>query len=138
MKLTAIVLIFFFAFTSCSEQEYEQHIYAVSISNEPNKLQEYLAYHAAVWPEVEAGFKLAGYKEINMFRFEQFIVMQIKVPVGANLSEMSKKAADSHPRCAEWNKLMDTYQIGIPGTSNGQKWVELKEFYSFKSFYTGS
>jgi L-rhamnose mutarotase len=132
MKLSSILLILVLAVASCREQAYEEHIYAVSISTEPNKLQEYLAYHDSIWPEVEAGFKLAGYKEINMFRFEQFIVMQIKVPAGANLSEMSKNAADSHPRCAEWNQLMDTYQIGLPGTSNGQKWVELNEFYSFK------
>ena len=131
MKLFYIALITVFVLASCTQQQYEEHMYAVTISHEPDKLKEYLEYHASVWPEVEAGFKLAGYKEINMFRFKQFIVMQIKVPAGSDLSEMSRKAAESHPRCAEWNKRMDSYQIGLPGTSNGQKWVELDEFYSF-------
>lgn len=119
---------------SCGRPNFEQHVFAVAITPENGQLQEYLEHHAAIWPEVEKGFKIAGYKEIRLLRFDHFIVMTVTVPVGADLDEMSKKAAASSPKCAEWNSLMDQYQVGIPGTKAAQKWVELEEFYRFSNY----
>ncbi len=126
LLLTSVVL-----FSSCQPAAVDQYVFAVSISPETGKLEEYLRYHDNIWPEVEAGFKKAGYNEIKLFRYHHLIVMTIKVPKGANLDEMSRSAESGNPRCAEWNRLMDTYQIGVPGTSSGEKWVKMDEFYSF-------
>jgi L-rhamnose mutarotase len=59
--------------------------------------------------------------------------MTIKVPENADLNKMGKLAESYSPRCAEWNKLMNTYQRGVKGTSPGQTWVETVPFYEFKN-----
>ncbi|MGZ3756752.1 MAG: L-rhamnose mutarotase [Mucilaginibacter sp.] len=110
-----------------------EKVFAVNIEPTPQKLQEYLKYHSHVWPEVEAGFKKAGYKKITLYRFNYLIVMTITVPQNADLDKMGKLAESYSPKCAEWNKLMQGYQAGIPGTKPGQTWVGMEPFYSFEN-----
>jgi L-rhamnose mutarotase len=125
--------------TGCTEnnvkikpaQQFEERVFVVNIVPDSARLKEYLDYHKNIWPEVEAGFKKAGYQKIILYRYGRLLVMTITVPSGADLSAMGKLAESYDPRCAEWNKLMDTYQEGIEGTPRGQTWVEAKPFYRF-------
>lgn len=114
------------------EPEFVEKVFVVNTVDNDKKLNEYLEYHKQIWPEVEAGFKKAGYKSITLYRFNDLIVMRITVPENADLNEMGKLAESYSPRCVEWNKLMNTYQKGVNGTAEGQKWVEVTPFYKFK------
>jgi len=114
-----------------TQQQLAEKVFVVNIIADSSKMNEYLAYHKQVWPEVEAGFKKAGYKKISMYRFDHLLVMNITVPADADLNEMGKVAESYSPRCAEWNKMMSQYQVGVTGTAAGQTWVEAKPFYSF-------
>lgn len=114
-----------------NQEQLEDKVFVVNIVHDSLKLKEYLNYHKQVWPQVEAGFKKAGYKKIVLYRYDYLLVMKITVPVGADLGEMGKLAEASDPRCAEWNKLMNTYQQGVQGTLPGQTWVEATAFYQF-------
>lgn len=115
------------------EQQLEEKVFVVNIVHDSLKLKEYLDYHKQVWPQVEAGFKKAGYKKIVLYRYGYLLVMKITVPAGADLGEMGKLAEASDPRCAEWNKLMNNYQQGVEGTAAGETWVEAKPFYQFQN-----
>lgn len=117
---------------SCKNMKTEEKVFVVNIVPEQTKLQEYLRYHQQVWPEVEAGFRKAGYQEITLYRYQYLVVMKIVVPVGADLQQMGKTAEGYSPRCAEWNRLMSGYQAGVPGTAQGETWVEAKPFYEFR------
>ena len=114
-----------------SPQQLEEKVFVVNILPDSSRLKEYLDYHKKVWPEVEAGFRKAGYQKIILYRYGYLLVMTIAVPRGADLSEMGKVAESHDPRCAEWNKIMNAYQKGVEGTSPGQTWVEAKPFYIF-------
>ena len=118
-----------------AQQQLEEKVFVVNLVPDSLKLKEYLDYHKKVWPQVEAGFKKAGYKKIVLYRYGYLLVMKITVPVGADLGAMGKLAESSDPRCAEWNKLMNTYQTGVEGTSPGQTWVEAEPFYQFDNQY---
>lgn len=95
------------------------------------KVSQYLAFHRKVWPEVEAGFRKAGYKNIRLYRFNRTLVMIVTVAADADLDAMGRAAESYSPRCKEWNKMMDAYQVGVPGTAPGQKWVEAKLYYQY-------
>jgi L-rhamnose mutarotase len=111
----------------------EEKVFVVNIVHDSLKLKEYLAYHEHIWPEVEAGFKKAGYQKIGLYRYNYLLVMAITVPAGADLNEMGKLAESYSPRCSEWNRMMNGYQQGVEGTSAGQTWVEAKSFYQFSN-----
>ena len=108
-----------------------EKVFVVNIVPDGQKLQEYLHYHEHVWPEVEAGFRKAGYRKISLYRYNYLLVMTIVVPEGADLGQMGKAAESYDPRCAEWNRIMNGYQAGVPGTGPGQTWVEATPFYQF-------
>lgn len=115
------------------ETDFEEHAFAVRLVEDSSMVEKYLNYHKNVWPEVEAGFKKAGYDNIQLYRFENYITMIVKVPKGSDLGQMGQISNDSHPRVAEWNKLMDGFQKGLPGTLEGQTWVEMDKYYEYKN-----
>lgn len=130
LLMVAVVII-----TACNarqkEEKLEDHVFVVNIVPDPQKLKAYLDYHQHIWPEVEAGFKKAGYRKITLYRYDHLLVMSITVPAGADLGQMGKTAESYDKRCAEWNRLMDGYQTGVPGAGQQEKWVEAKPFYHF-------
>lgn len=114
------------------ETEYVEHVFAVQLLEDSSMIGQYLEYHENIWPEVETGFRKAGYGNIRLYRFENFVTMIVQVPEGSDLGLMGQISNDSHPRAAEWNRLMEGFQKGLPGTIDGQTWVELKKFYEFE------
>jgi L-rhamnose mutarotase len=138
--LQLTLIIFACSFVMCrptnsdhKEAEFVEKVFVVNTVDNNKKLNEYLEYHKQVWPEVEAGFKKAGYQNIKLYRFNDLIVMTISVPKNADLKEMGRLAESYSPRCTEWNKLMNNYQKGVNGTAEGQKWVEATPFYKFNN-----
>lgn len=129
--LPVAMLIFTACSTSQKDTALQEHVFVVNIVHDPQKLKAYLDYHQHIWPEVEAGFKKAGYRKITLYRYNYLLVMTIAVPAGADLGQMGKTAELYDKRCAEWNRLMDGYQTGVPGAGEHEKWVEATPFYQF-------
>ncbi|HWV64195.1 L-rhamnose mutarotase [Chitinophaga sp.] len=129
--LPVAILIFSACNTPRKETALQEHVFVVNIVKDPQKLKAYLDYHQHIWPEVEAGFKKAGYRKITLYRYNYLLVMTIAVPAGADLGQMGKTAEAYDKRCAEWNRLMDGYQEGVPGAGEHEKWVETTPFYQF-------
>ena len=127
-----------FIIASCKEkkakvEETETLVFVVDLINNEQKINEYVALHHKVWPEVEAGFRKAGYKKIELYRFNRSLVMTVIIPKNANIDSIGKIAESYDPKCKEWNQMMDHYQVGVAGTCEGQKWVQAKRIYSFKN-----
>jgi len=112
-------------------EETKDLVFMVNLVNDEQKVKEYLAYHQKVWPEVEAGFRKAGYKKINIYRFNRSLVMIVTIPKNADINKMGQLAEAYDKKCKEWNQRMDPYQVGVAGTSKGQKWVKTELLYSF-------
>jgi L-rhamnose mutarotase len=135
-KLSSLLLAISVTCLACRQSQsatgkLTEKVFVVNIIDGEKPLQEYLNYHAHVWPEVEAGFKKAGYKNISLYRYDHLLVMTVTIPENADLNAMGKVAESYSPKCAEWNKIMSAYQTGVPGTKPGQTWAEAKPFYSF-------
>jgi L-rhamnose mutarotase len=112
-------------------------VMVVNLVDDSLKARQYLSYHQKVWPEVEAGFRKAGYKNIRFYRCNRTMVMIVTVPADADLAEMGRIAESYDPKCREWNRMMEAYQVGVPGTQPGQKWAQADLYYQFKADTTG-
>jgi len=116
-----------------TEQENEEYVFGVRLIDDGEMVQKYLEYHQNVWPEVEKGFEEAGYKQIRLYRYGNYVTMILKVPKGADLAKMGEISKNSDPKVEEWQNLMDDFQRGLPGVEEDQKWVMLEKIYEFKS-----
>ena len=113
------------------QEKITEKVFVVKIVPNADSLQQYLTYHKKVWPQVEESFKKAGYRKIALYQFQHLVVMTIQVPEGADMDKMGKIAESYDPRCADWNRLMSSYQVGVDGTQPGVKWVEAQPIYTF-------
>ena len=109
----------------------EEHVFAVRLVEDDFERERYLAYHADIWPEVEQAFAIAGYEHIRLYYHSGLVVMIVTVPAGSDLGVMGQTAEASHPRVAEWNRLMDGFQRSLRGVS-GETWLPLEHFYEFR------
>ena len=121
-------------FNGCKEkaQQFDEYVYATQLVDDTGKIEEYLEYHKEVWPEVEEGFRKAGYHSIKLYRFNNHLMMRIEVPKGSDLEEMGATKELHTDRVKEWNTLMSSYQRGLPGTAEDTTWVPMQQFYEFK------
>lgn len=128
--LFAVVLL-----ASCKQpvsQATRDVVMVANLVDDSLKVDQYLAYHQKVWPEVEAGFRKAGYRNIRLYRFNRTLVMIVTIPADADLGMMGRVAEGYDPKCREWNSVMDGFQVGVPGTLPGQKWVQADLYYQYK------
>jgi L-rhamnose mutarotase len=93
----------------------------------PGKLEEYEAYHAAVWPEVLDTIRNCNIHNYSIFHhdgylFSYFEYLGIDFP-----ADMAKMAAD--PKTQEWWKIMDPLQEPLPTRQPGEWWVDMKEVF---------
>lgn len=112
---------------------FEEFVFGVRLVEDSSMIEKYLDYHENIWPEVEQGFRKAGYKNIRLYNYGNYITMVVKVPNGSDLNEMGVVSNNSYPRVKEWNTLMNRFQKGFPGVEVGKTWIEMDKIYEFSN-----
>lgn len=79
------------------------------------------------WPEVAAGFCNAGFEEVLVYRNGRQLMLYISFPKGQDFKTIDPLTTKDNPRVVEWNKLMSSYQEGIPGTQKNETWIFYKQ-----------
>lgn len=100
----------------------------LDVKNEAGAIGEYEKWHAAgaVWPEVTAHIRASGVLDMEIWRFADRLVMIIE-------------ASDDYPRDvpepainAEWERLMEQYQLALPDAPANEKWAGAARIFSLK------
>ncbi|MGC6431394.1 MAG: sodium:solute symporter family transporter [Jejuia sp.] len=103
----------------------KQYLLSVNLVSDVKKQKEYLEYHKTQkekWPELTQGFCKEGFHSLEMLKSGRQIMLIIGIPEKMDLGNMSEKN-EKNPRVKDWNDLMGTFQEGLPGTSQTEKWV---------------
>ncbi len=108
-----------------------RYVLALDLVDQPNLIEEYEAYHRAIWPEIEESILGAGVHQMAIYRFGNRLMMLMDV--GNDFSFERKAAADaSNERVQEWEKLMWKYQMALPGAKPGEKWVLMDKIFELR------
>ncbi len=109
----------------------KQYHLTLDLVDDPALIEEYEAWHRAVWPEVQESILSAGINRLSIYRSGNRLVMYMET--SDTFSFDQKAAADAlNPRVQEWETLMWKYQQRVPWAAPGQKWVLMQEIYSLK------
>ncbi len=54
-------------------------------------------------------------------------MLYISFPKGQDFKTIDLLTTKHNPRVVEWNKLMSSYQEGIPGTRKNETWIFYKQ-----------
>ncbi|MFC6099369.1 L-rhamnose mutarotase [Olivibacter domesticus] len=109
-----------------SSEETDHILLSANLVKNEELQQEYLIYHKdqfEQWPEVSQGFCKAQFQQVLVYKNGRQLLLVINIPKGANFKELDAKTIENNPKVVVWNKLMATYQEGLPGTDEGETWV---------------
>jgi L-rhamnose mutarotase len=96
--------------------------------DDPQLIKEYEDYHREVWPEIKRSILDAGILQMEIYRFENRLFMNMEV--GEDFSFEKKSAMDAaNEKVQEWEQLMWKYQAAIPGAKPGEKWVMMTKIF---------
>lgn len=107
----------------------KRYCLALDLKNDPALIEEYEAYHRAVWPEILESIRSAGVEACEIYRAgnRMFMIME----VGPDFSFERKAAMDAaNAKVQEWETLMWSYQQSIPVAKPGEKWVMMDKVFS--------
>lgn len=101
---------------------------ALDLVDDPQLIKEYEDYHREVWPEIKRSILDAGVLQMEIYRFENRLFMNMEV--GEDFSFEKKSAMDAaNEKVQEWEQLMWKYQAAIPGAKPGEKWVMMTKIF---------
>ena len=100
---------------------------ALDLVDDPRKIAEYIEYHANPWPEVVAGLRRIGIRNMRIWRSGARLFMVYEAPDDFDPAR-DYQSYTNDPRCREWDELMRTYQKPIPGAAarEGEWWSEME------------
>jgi L-rhamnose mutarotase len=99
--------------------------YTIDLQDDPKLIEEYIEYHRNVWPEVQDGLKSVGLIEMNIYRLGLRMFMVMEVADDFDVATGLPAYLKTHPKCQQWEDMMDKYQSPLPDAKAGEKWSEM-------------
>jgi L-rhamnose mutarotase len=93
----------------------------------PEKIEEYVRYHAAVWPEVLKTIRDCNIRNYSIFLKDDMLFAYFEYIGSDYKADMAKMAADA--KTQEWWEIMEPMQEPIPTRAAGEWWASMKEVF---------
>jgi L-rhamnose mutarotase len=97
------------------------------IGVKPEKLEEYKAYHAKVWPEVLDMITRCHIRNYSIYYKDGYLFSYFEYTGDDFAADMAKMAAD--PTTQKWWKVMGPMQEPLPTRAEGEWWAEMEEVF---------
>lgn len=93
----------------------------------PGMLDEYVCYHAAVWPEVADRIHECNIRRYSIYHHDGYLFAYFEY-VGDDFDADMAKMAE-HPKTQEWWAVMKPMQEPLESRSEGEWWAEMDEVF---------
>ncbi len=106
----------------------KRHCLGLDLHDDSRVIEEYVRYHADVWPEVKQSLRDSGILDMEIYLIGNRLFMIIEAE--DSFSFERKNAMDAaNPKVQEWEALMGAFQKTLPQSTPDQKWVEGKRVF---------
>jgi L-rhamnose mutarotase len=95
-------------------------------------VETYREYHRRVWPEVLESLRVSGVLDLQIYLLGCRLVMIADLEDGADLRRAFATRMASHPRVAEWERLMMSLQQPAPGAADGDWWTAMEPVFEYR------
>lgn len=96
----------------------------------PECRDEYIRYHAAVWPGVLATIETCNIRNYSIFLQGDTLFACFEYHGSDYAADMRRMAAD--PETQRWWAIMDPMQEPLPGSPAGERWTVIPEVFHFE------
>ena len=101
--------------------------YGQIIRVRPEREEEYIRYHAAVWPEVLQTISDCHIRNYSIFLLNHTLFAYFEYTGEDFAADMKKMAAD--PKTQEWWRIMEPMQEPTPDRKEGEWWTRMEEVF---------
>ena len=101
--------------------------YGQIIGVKAERLEEYKAYHAAVWPEVLATIRACNIRNYSIFCRDDLLFAYFEYVGDDFEADMARMAAD--PKTQEWWAIMMPMQAPLETRAEGEWWADAEEVF---------
>jgi len=106
-----------------------RHVMTLDLKDDPRGIAAYRRHHRRIFPEVRDSLLRVGVLRMDIYQLERRLVMVMDTKEGFDLERSFAAHVASHPRCAEWEALMKTFQQAPPGARPGQLWTPMESIF---------
>ena len=109
----------------------ERYCLTLDLKNDPDLIQQYIAHHREVWPEVLESIRESGISSMQIFCRRNRLCMIIEVE---DWFSFERKAATdaTNSTVQAWEELMSGFQQVLPETPLGEKWVLMDRIFDLE------
>lgn len=109
----------------------ERYCLALDLKNDPGLIQQYIAHHREVWPEVLKSIRESGISNMQIFRRGNRLYMIMEAE---DWFSFERKAAmdAANSTVQAWEELMSGFQQILPETPLGEKWVLMDRIFDLE------
>ena len=107
-------------------------VLTLDLKDDPAAIRAYRKHHATVWPEVLKSLRKVGVRQMEIYALGRRLVMLMETRPGFQAKRDFARHNASHPRCAEWEALMKTFQEPPPGAPRGRLWTPMQEIFDLQ------
>jgi L-rhamnose mutarotase len=101
--------------------------YGFTIGLRPERRDEYIALHRAVWPEVEAKLRECHIRNFTIFVHDDQLFSYYEYVGDDHEADQARIAAD--PTTQRWWTLTDPCQRQLPGSTQERFWAGMTELW---------
>ena len=101
--------------------------FAQVIGVKPDRIGDYEAIHAAVWPGVLDLIRQYNIRNYSIYRHDTTLFAYFEY-VGDDF-DADMAAMSDHPVSREWWSLTDPMQEPVPGRAEGEWWMSIPEVF---------
>lgn len=109
----------------------KKYCLALDLINDSKLIEEYIAFHQNVWPEIIESIKESGILNLEIYSIYDRLFMIIEANDNFSFDEKSK-ADHNNPKVQEWEELMWKFQKALPESKNGEKWVLMDKIFELE------
>ena len=106
-------------------------VLAVDLKADAAVIEAYKAHHRKVWPEVLDSLRRAGVRTMEIYLLGHRLVMVVETE-DQDFRRCFAAHVASHPRVAEWEALMRSLQVTLPGAAPTEWWAPMEPVFSLE------
>ena len=107
-----------------------RHVLTIDLRDDPDAIASYREYHQQVWPEVLESLKQAGVRAMDIHILGRRLVMVLELNDGLDVQRVFAAHVSSHPRVAEWERLMRSLLERPSDFPPGEWWAVMEPIFT--------
>ena len=108
----------------------KQYGQTINLKNDAAIIHSYVEHHRRVWAEVEDGLRSIGIERMLIWMLGRQLFMFMETIDAFDPERDFARYEKGHPRIAEWQQLMASFQEPVPGAKPGEWWAQMDLVYS--------